>query len=94
MIVAPGPGPRCFQFSTGDGVGAYSCGSTGSLRIAGSAGRWPGVGYQFRLPPASGYRSIRIELLGTSTGGWPTVRTRDWTLGSAWGQLYRAGWPR
>jgi len=94
VVVVPGPGPRCFQFSTGDGVGAYSCGSTGTLRIAGPAGGWPGVGYQFRLPPASGYRSIRIELLGTSTGRRPTVGFHDWTLGSAWGQLYRPGWRR
>ena len=94
VVLAPGPGPRCFQFSTGDGVGAYSCGSTGTLRIAGSAGGWPGVGYQFRLPPASGYRSIRIELRGTSTGRRPTVGFHDWTQGSAWGQLYRPGWPR
>jgi hypothetical protein len=94
VVVVPGPGPRCFQFSTGDGVGAYSCGSTGSVRIAGGAGGWPGVGYQFRLPPASGYRSIRIELLGTFVGRRPTVGFHDWTLGSAWGQLYRPGWPR
>jgi hypothetical protein len=94
VTVAPRPGPRCYQFSSGDGVGAYSCGSTGSLHIAGSAGHWPGVGYQFVLPPASGYRSIRIELLGTSTGRPPTVGLQDWTLGSAWGQLYRPGWRR
>jgi hypothetical protein len=75
-------------------VGSYSCASTAALRLAGDTGHWPGVGYQFVLPPASGYRSIRIELLGTSTGHQPTVGLHDWTLGSAWGQLYRPGWRR
>ena len=87
-------GSRCFQFSSGDGVGSYSCSSTAPLRLAGDAGHWPGVGYQFLLPPASGYRSIRIELLGTSTGRRPTVGFHDWTRGSTWGQLYRPGWRR
>ena len=92
--ITSGPGPRCFQFSSGDGVGSNSCASTAPLRLAGDAGHWPGVGYQFLLPPASGYRSIRIELLGTSTGRRPAVGFHDWTLGSAWGQLYRPGWRR
>jgi len=93
-IITSGPGPRCFQLSSGDGVGSYSCSSSAPLRLAGDAGHWPGVGYQFLLPPASGYRSIRIELLGTSTGRRPTVGFHDWTLGPAWGQLYRPGWRR
>ena len=87
-------GARCFQFSSGDGVGSYSCSSTATLRLAGDAGHWPGVGYQFLLPPATGYRSIRIEVLGTSTSRRPTVGLHDWALGSAWGQLYRPGWGR
>ena len=87
-------GPRCFQFSTGDGMGSYSCSSTAPLRLAGNAGGWPGVGYQFRLPAAGAYRSIRFEILGTATGHRPTISFQDWTLGSAWGQLYRSGWAR
>jgi hypothetical protein len=86
-------GPRCFQFSTGDGVGSYSCSSTAPLRLAGSAGGWPGVGYTFRLP-AGAYRSIRFETQGTATDFRPTIGFQDWTLGSAWGQLYRSGWAR
>ena len=62
------PGPRCFQFTSGDGVGAYSCGSSGALSLAGSAGHWPGVGYQFQLPSADAYRSIRVEVLGRVLG--------------------------
>ena len=87
-------GPRCLQFSTGDGVGSYSCTSTAPLRLAGNAGDWPGVGYAFRLPAGGAYRSIRFEVLGTATGRRPTIGFHDWTLGSAWGQLYRSGWAR
>ncbi len=94
VIVAARPGPRCFQFTTGNGVGAYSCGSRGVLRLGGNTGQWPGVGYEFRLPAADGYRSIWIELQGTATGRRPTVGLQDWTLGSSWGQLYRSGWRR
>jgi hypothetical protein len=94
VTVSANPGPRCFQFTTGDGAGAYSCGAKGALRLAGSAGHWPGVGYQFQLPPGVGYRSIRVEVKGTSTGGQPTIGLQDWTLGQAWGQLYRPGWLR
>jgi hypothetical protein len=92
--ITTGPGPRCFQLSSGDGVGSYSCSSTAPLRMAGDAGHWPGVGYQFLLPSATGYRSIRIELLGSSTGPKPAVGFHDWRLGSAWGQLYRPDWRR
>ena len=87
-------GPRCFQFSSGDGVGSYSCSSTAPLRLAGNAGAWPGVGYAFRLPAGGAYRSIRFEVQGTATGRRPTIGFQDWTLGSAWGQLYRSGWAR
>jgi hypothetical protein len=87
-------GARCFQFSSGDGVGSYSCSSTAPLRLAGNAGSWPGVGYQFRLPAAGAYRSIRFEVRGATTGHRPTISFHDWTLGSAWGQLYRSGWVR
>jgi hypothetical protein len=87
-------GPRCFQFSSGDGVGSYSCSSTAPLRLAGNAGHWPGVGYAFRLPAGGAYRSIRFEVRGTATGARPTIGFQDWTLGSAWGQLYRSGWVR
>ena len=87
-------GPRCFQFSSGDGVGSYSCSSTAPLRLAGNAGAWPGVGYAFRLPAGGVYRSIRFEVQGTATGHRPTIGFQDWTLGSAWGQLYRSGWAR
>jgi len=87
-------GPRCFQFSSGDGVGSYSCSSTAPLRLAGNAGDWPGVGYAFRLPAGGAYRSIRFEVQGTATGRRPTIGFQDWTLGSAWGQLYRSGWAR
>jgi hypothetical protein len=87
-------GPRCFQFSSGDGVGSYSCTSTASLRLAGGAGGWPGVGYAFRLPAAGAYRSIRFEVQGTASGPRPTIGFQDWALGSSWGQLYRSGWDR
>jgi hypothetical protein len=88
------PGPRCFQFTSGDGVGAYSCGTAGALSLTGSAGHWPGVGYQFTLPTGIGYRSIRVEVLGASSGARPTVGLHVWSLGSTWGQLYRPGWRR
>ncbi len=87
-------GPRCFQFSSGDGVGSYSCTSTAPLRLAGGAGGWPGVGYEFRLPVAGAYRSIRFEVQGTASGHQPTIGFQDWALGSSWGQLYRSGWAR
>jgi hypothetical protein len=87
-------GPRCFQFSSADGVGSYSCASTAPLRLAGGAGGWPGVGYEFRLPTAGAYRSIRFELQGTASGPRPTIGFQDWALGSSWGQLYRSGWDR
>ena len=87
-------GPRCFQFSSGDGVGSYSCTSTAPLRLAGNAGGWPGVGYEFRLPAAGAYRSIRFEVQGTVSGPRPTIGFQDWTLGSSWGQLYRSSWNR
>ncbi len=93
-IITVSRGPRCFQFSSGDGVGSYSCSSTAPLRLAGNAGDWPGVGYAFRLPAGGAYRSIRFEVQGTATGGRPTIGFQDWTLGSAWGQLYRSGWAR
>jgi hypothetical protein len=88
------PGPRCFGFSSGDGVGSYSCSSSAPLRLAAAAGHWPGVGYEFRLPSATAYRSIRVEVEGTSTGRQPTVGFHDWTLGLAWGQLYQPDWGR
>jgi hypothetical protein len=86
------PGPRCFGFSSGDGVGSYSCSSSAPLRLAAAAGHWPGVGFEFRLPSATAYRSIRVEVEGTSTGRQPTVGFHDWTLGLAWGQLYQPDW--
>ena len=92
--IAVSRGPRCFQFSSGDGVGSYSCSSTAPLRLAGNAGGWPGVGYAFRLPAGGAYRSVRFEVLGTAAGRRPTIGFQDWTLGSAWGQLYRSGWAR
>jgi len=94
VTVTARPGPRCFQFTSGDGVGAYSCGSSGALSLTGSAGHWPGVGYQFQLPSADAYRSIRVEVLGAFSGGRPTVGFHVWSLGSTWGQLYRPGWGR
>jgi hypothetical protein len=94
VTVTARPGPRCFQFTSGDGVGAYSCGSTGALGLTGSAGHWPGVGYQFQLPSADAYRSIRVEVIGAFSGGRPTVGFHVWSLGSTWGQLYRPGWGR
>jgi len=93
-IITVSRGPRCFQFSSGDGVGSYSCSSTAPLRLAGNAGDWPGVGYAFRLPAGGAYRSIRFEVQGTAIGRRPTIGFQDWTLGSAWGQLYRSGWAR
>jgi hypothetical protein len=92
--ITAAPGPRCFGFSSGDGVGSYSCSSTVPLRLAAAAGHWPGVGYEFRLPAATAYRSIRVEVEGTSTGRQPTVGFHDWTLGLAWGQLYQPDWGR
>jgi hypothetical protein len=92
ITITATPGPRCFAFSSGDGVGPYSCSSTVPLRLAAAAGHWPGVGYEFRLPSATAYRSIRVEVVGTSTGRQPTVGFHDWTLGLAWGQLYRPDW--
>jgi hypothetical protein len=62
------------------------------LRLAAAAGHWPGVGFEFRLPSATAYRSIRVEVEGTSTGRQPTVGFHDWTLGLAWGQLYQPDW--
>jgi len=94
VTVTARPGPRCFQFTSGDGVGAYSCGSAGALSLTGNAGHWPGVGYLFTLPTGIGYRSIRVEVLGAFSGGRPTVGLHDWSLGSTWGQLYRPGWRR
>jgi hypothetical protein len=94
VTVTARPGPRCFQFTSGDGVGAYSCGTAGALSLTGSAGHWPGVGYQFTLPSANAYRSIRVEVLGASSGARPTVGLHVWSLGSTWGQLYRPGWRR
>jgi hypothetical protein len=94
VTVAARPGPRCFQFTTADGVGTYSCSSTGAASLAGDAGHWPGVGYQFQLPSGAGYRTIRVEVLGTYSGGRPTIGLHDWALGSTWGQLYRQGWRR
>jgi hypothetical protein len=94
VTVTARPGPRCFQFTSGDGVGAYTCGSTKALSLTGSAGHWPGVGYQFTLPTGIGYRSIRVEVLGTFSGGRPTVGLHVWSLGTTWGQLYRPGWRR
>jgi hypothetical protein len=94
VTVTARPGPRCFQFTSGDGVGAYSCGSSGALGLTGSAGHWPGVGYQFQLPSADAYRSIRVEVIGAFSGGRPTVGFHVWSLGSTWGQLYRPGWGR
>ena len=94
IIITARPGPRCFGFSSGDGVGAYSCSSAAPLRLAAAGGHWPGVGYEFRLPSASAYRSVRVEVEGTSTGRLPTVGFHDWTLGPAWGQLYRPDWQR
>jgi hypothetical protein len=94
VTVSARPGPRCFQFTSGDGVGAYSCGSAGALALTGGAGHWPGVGYQFTLPTGIGYRSIRVEVLGAFSGGRPTVGLHVWSLGSTWGQLYRPGWRR
>ncbi len=92
--ITASPGPRCFQFSSGDGVGSYSCSSTAPLLLAGNSGAWPAVGYEFRLPSAAVYRSIRVEVQGTPTGRQPTIGLHDWTLGSAWGQLYRGDWAR
>jgi hypothetical protein len=94
ITITATPGPRCFEFSSGDGVGSYSCSSTVPLRLAAAAGHWPGVGYEFRLPSATAYRSIRVEVEGTATGRQPTVGFHDWTLGLAWGQLYRPDWRR
>ena len=94
VTVTARPGPRCFQFTSGDGVGAYSCGSSGALGLTGGAGHWPGVGYQFQLPSADAYRSIRVEVLGAFSGARPTVGFHVWSLGSTWGQLYRPGWGR
>ena len=94
VTVTAKPGPRCFQFTSGDGVGAYTCSSAGGLALSGSAGHWPGVGYQFTLPTGVGYRSIRVELLGKFTGSRPAVGLHVWSLGSTWGQLYRPGWGR
>jgi hypothetical protein len=94
VTVTARPGPRCFQFTSGDGVGAYSCGSAGALALTGSDGHWPGVGYQFTLPTGIGYRSIRVEVLGAFSGGRPTVGLHVWSLGTTWGQLYRPGWRR
>ncbi len=94
MTVTAKPGPRCFQFTSGDGVGAYTCGSANGLPLTGSAGHWPGVGYQFTLPTGIGYRWIRVELLGTYTGSRPAVGLHVWSLGTTWGQLYRPGWLR
>ena len=92
--ITAGPGPRCFQFSTGDEVGPHSCSSTAPLPLAGNAGHWPGVGYEFRLPSATAYRSLRVEVQGTSTGGRPTIGFHDWKLSGQWGELYRADWAR
>ena len=94
VTITAGPGPRCFEFSSGDGVGSYSCASTAPLRLAAAADHWPGVGYEFRLPSATAYRSIRVEVEGTATGQQPAVGFHDWTLGLAWGQLYRPDWRR
>jgi hypothetical protein len=92
--IAASPGPRCYQFSTGDGVGPYSCSSTAPLRLAGVAGRWPGIGYELRLPSATAYRSIRVEVQGTFTGPQPAIGLHDWKLATQWGELYRADWIR
>ena len=94
VTVTTKPGPRCFQFTSGDGVGAYTCSSASGLALTGSSGHWPGVGYQFTLPAGIGYRSIRVELLGKFTGSRPAVGLHVWSLGTTWGQLYRPGWLR
>ncbi len=91
--IASGPGPRCYQFSSGDGVGAHACSSTAPLRLDGDTGHWPAVGYQFVLPSATAYRSIRVQVLGTATGGRPAIGLHDWKQGAAWGQLYLPDWP-
>jgi hypothetical protein len=92
--ITAGPGPRCYQFSTGDGVGSSSCASTAQLRLAGNAGRWPGVGYELRLPSATAYRAVRVEVQGTFAGSRPSIGLHDWKLGGPWGELYRPDWAR
>ena len=88
------PGPRNYRFSSGQGVGASSTSSAGALVLAGTDGGWPAVGYEFRLPEASTYREIRFQVLGSASGPEPTVGLQRWSIGAAWGQVYRADFGR
>ena len=88
------PGPRNYRFSSGQGVGPSSSSSAGALALAGASGEWPAVGYEFTLPAASVYRQVRFQVLGSASGGAPTLGLHRWSNGAAWGQVYRGDFAR
>lgn len=88
------PGPRNYRFSSGQGVGASSASSAGALVLVGATGEWPAVGYEFTLPAASTYRTIRFQVLGSASGATPAVGLQRWSIGAGWGQVYRADFAR
>jgi hypothetical protein len=88
------PGPRNYRFSSGQGVGASSTSSAGPLVLAGAAGGWPAVGYEFTLPAASAYREVRFQVLGAASGTASTLGLQRWSIGAGWGQVYRPDFAR